>query len=107
MRGAHEVSAQDLDLVIGQFVEDFEDIIRRHVELALKQALGPGPRRSSRQRAASREAAAEGDLVAAPKAKGRAAPASRSGPKDTASSGRSQRKGRKPGASRPVQLSLF
>jgi hypothetical protein len=101
---AKEVPAPELDLVISQFVDDFQDIIRRQVEHAVKKALARGPRKATLARAISEKPAARRKARSAPvKRKAAAGPSSEAEKPPRAAS---KRKGRKH-AAHPGQLSLF
>src|SRR6187549_2665713 len=102
---AKEVLARELDLAISQFVDDFQDIIRRQVEHAVKKALGRGLRKTALTRAASEKPAVREKPRSAPQKKKVAATLS-AAQKSPRASAASKRKGRKRSPP-PGQLSLF
>ena len=81
MRAAKELSPPELELLLSRFLEDFQDIIREHVQRAVKKKLG------SRKRAAP--------VAAKPTKKG-ARGAKKKAKRSRGSAGR-----------KPEQLSLF
>ncbi|HWA73217.1 MAG TPA: hypothetical protein VG937_12800 [Polyangiaceae bacterium] len=107
MRVANEVSPLELDLVISQFVDDFQSIIRRQVEHAVKKALAHGPRKAALARAEREKSPARKKKArSAPPSKRRALATSSAPEKSARESAAPKRKGRKR-ATHPGQLSLF